>query len=553
MQTEQLNVIKADEATPAGLDAAMARIKAGIDRLGDLPIFSTSINKIRRVSSDPQSDAMAVAQEVLKDANLCAKLLRLGNSAYYNRGLGKISVVSRTVILLGFETVRNLTLTLKLIESFKHTNPAVDMTQMLVRAYLAAGLVREVAAKCGVKDIEESYVCALLHNLGEIIVAYVLPDEFLRVLEMLKKQSTNQTQAELAVMGATFDAIGQELAVMWEFSPLVVSSMSRTAPKITGPVRDRLQLNRTLARLGNDLVGSLYVERNQDSEHFANTMQRMALATGLEPNRIELGLTESFRMSCALAHEYGLDKKHLQPILGDGEENLRNKWARQFAYYATVETGGSISAKAPSPELRTTARTRDVADDAKSSAPTGSGNETSASAAPQATADNSHRQLALIQEITQLIASGARLNQVFVKVLEGILAGADFDRVLLCLVTPNRRSYVARLAVGHHYDELKSFFNLPITRGGDLFSTLLLEGGEILIADSAHPACMLPPGFAAAAQMQAFAAAAMHFDNKPVGLFYADRVVSKRVLAENDLRNMVNFVTQARLALRLCS
>lgn len=164
-------------------DATMARIKAGMDRLGDLPIFSTSINTVRRVSSDPQADAMAVAQEVLKDASLSTKLLRLANSAYYNRGLGKISVVSRAVIMMGFETVRNLTLTLKLIESFQKSNTAVDMSRMLVRSYLAAGVVRTMAAKSGVKDIEESYVCALLHNLGEIIVAYVLPQEFITIHE----------------------------------------------------------------------------------------------------------------------------------------------------------------------------------------------------------------------------------------------------------------------------------------------------------------------------------------------------------------------------------
>src|SRR3569832_2456616 len=183
MQNETL---KTASAAQSGHAVTMARVKASMDRLGDLPIFSTSINKVRRVSSDPQSDAMAVAQEVLKDANLRAPLLRLGNSAYYNRGLGKISVMSRAVILLGFETVKKLTLTLKLIESFQNTHPSIDMTQMLVRAYRAAGLVRDVAAKCGVKDIEESYVCALLHNLGEIIVAYVLPGDFIRILELMK-------------------------------------------------------------------------------------------------------------------------------------------------------------------------------------------------------------------------------------------------------------------------------------------------------------------------------------------------------------------------------
>lgn len=533
---------KRDHATDgasAGHAATMARIKSGMDRLGDLPIFSTSINKIRRVSSDPQSDAMAVAQEVLKDANLCAKLLRLGNSAYYNRGVGKISVVSRAVVLLGFETVKNLTLTLKLIESFQNTHPSIDMTQMLVRAYLAGGLVRQVASKCGVKDIEESYVCALLHNLGEIITAYVLPADFIRILDLIKQKGMEQHAAELAVMGTTCDAIGQELATTWEFSPLVVSCMSRAAPQLAGPLRDRAQLNRALARLGNHLATALYVDRPQRPDHFADTLQHIAAVTGLELSRVELGLTESFRMSCALAQEYGLHLKHLQPLLGDGEENVRNKWARQLAYFAAVETGGVPPAITPRPP--------EVA------APADPAVGAVSSAAPAI--HNSQRQLALIQEITQLIASGARLNQVFVKVLQGILEGADFDRALLCLVTPDRRSYVARLGVGRDHEGLKAFFNLPVRRDSDIFSKLLLEGGELLISEGAQAvgAKTLPPGFAEAAATRDLIAAALQFDGKPVGLIYADRALSNRAIGTDDLRNMINFVTQARLALRLCS
>jgi len=555
MQGEKLRSSAGEGAVKTGHETTMARIKAGMDRLGDLPIFSTSINKIRRVSSDPQSDAMAVAQEVLKDANLCAKLLRLGNSAYYNRGLGKISVMSRAVILLGFETVKNLTLTLKLIESFQNTHPSIDMTQMLVRAYLAAGLVRDVAAKCGVKDIEESYVCALLHNLGEIIVAYVLPGDFIRILELMKQKETNQREAEIEVMGTTFDAIGQELAASWEFSPLVVSSMSHTAPKGIGPVRDRMQLNRALARLGNNLATALYVDRNQGADHFAETMQHIATVTGLPVSRVELALTESFRMSCALAQEYGLDRKHLQPMLGDGEETVRNKWARQLSYYAAVETSGAAQTTAvQNAAAAATAMRVTSAPQAPAAAPPPQA-APSVAPAPSAGVDNSQRQLAQIQEITQLIAGGARLNQVFVKVLQGISEGADFDRVLLCLVTPDRRNCIARLAVGRGHDKLKAFFNLPVTNNGEIFSRLLLEGGEILIDDStqAEWVSALPRGFAEAAETQGLVAAALHFDGKPVGLIYADRAISKRPIGADDLRNMINFVTQARLALRLCS
>ena len=305
------------DSTPSH-EKTMATIRAGMKILGDLPIFSTSINKIRRISSDPNSDAMAVAQEVLKDANLSTKLLRLGNSAHYNRGVGKIAVVSRAVIVLGFETVKNLTLTLKLIESFQTANPVVDMSKMLVKSYLAAGFVRDIADKCGIKDVEESYVCALLYNLGEITVAYVMPNEYQRISELVLKEGLSQAEAEQAVLGTSISLISQELATSWEFPATVVSAMAPPPSKIARPVKDHVTFNRSIASLAHQLLDNLYSESGE-GDNLTDTLEMIAKATGLSDGTVENYLNESFRMSCALATEYGLNKKSLKPRLGDGE------------------------------------------------------------------------------------------------------------------------------------------------------------------------------------------------------------------------------------------
>ncbi len=543
----------------------MARIKSGMDRLGDLPIFSTSINKVRRASSDPQADAMAVAQEVLKDANLSTKLLRLANSAYYNRGLGKISVVSRAVIMLGFETVRNLTLTLKLIESFQNSNSALDMSRMLVRSYIAAGLVRDLASKCGIKDIEESYVCALLNNLGEIIVAYVLPQDYIRIQDLQMQAGITPAHAEHTVLGSRFDAISQDLAKTWEFPPLVVSSMSRAPMTINGASHDRLLLNRALSCLSNELVDTLYVTKSNATDCFSESLRNLATVTGLNHGLIENSFNDSFRMSCALAHDYGLDKSLLKPVLGQGEDNARDKWARQLSYYASASNDTAVAQSSASKPGGTAALNTPQTSDTQSkerghaevTAPTMAVPPVTAASdsPPAAVFHNAQLQLSLIQEITTAITQGVRLNQVFVKVLEGIQRGAGFDRALLCLVTPDRRNYVARLAVGASREQMKEYFSLPINPKRDYFSTVLLEGGEFLIEDIEDPvtAALLPEGFSRVAAIKSFVVAALSFDGKPVGFFYADRPVSGQNIEADDLRNMLNFVTQARLAMRLCT
>lgn len=558
--------------TTPGHEKTMARLREGMERLGDLPIFSTSINKIRRISSDPNSDAMAVAQAVLKDANLSTKLLRLSNSAYYNRGVGRIAVISRAVIVLGFETVRNLTLTLKLIESFQNAPPGVEMAKMLVRAYLAAGFVRDIADKCGVKDVEESYVCALLHNLGEITVAYVMPEEFLRISELIQQEGRGRAEAEQTVLGTTMSRISQDLASSWEFPSTVVNSMAPPPEKIGNALKDQVTFNRSIASLAHQLLDNLYTD-NGDNEQLTETLQNMAKATGLQDDMVQNYLNNSFRTSCALAAEYGLSKHLLKPKLGDGEATTRNKWARQFSYYASINeeapatdeaaedvesapaatatTPGSPSQAAPPGPVKTNAESSPSPQGEASHGP----GRAPKCAEPTQRPVNSHVQLEIIQEITALIAKSARLSEVLLKVLDGLHRGAGFERVLLCFVTPDRRSYVGRLAAGSQRDVLKDYFSFPIDPAGDLFSKILMDGGELLVDDSSAERWrnLLPSGFVEVVKAKNFVIAALRYQEKAVGFFYADCAVTGHAIDEADQKNLLQFVTQARLALRLCS
>jgi hypothetical protein len=457
--------------------------------------------------------------------------------------------------MLGFETVRNVTLTLKLIESFQNANPSMDLSRMLVRSYLAAGFVRDLADKCGVKDIEESYVCALLHNLGEIAVAYVLPDEYLRIRQLID-QGRSPPTAENAVLGTTIHLISQELATSWEFPATVVSTMAPPTED-SGRTRGRVSFNRAIASLSHRLLENLYSD-DADSDDLAETLERLSKATGLNDGTLENYLGESFRQSCTLAAEYGLDKTLLKPPLGNAEGTLRNRWARQFSFLASKDEPAAVAALPAAPAKRPSTAAPSARSGPQPAAvpiapPAAAVNDVPAAASPLL-ADH-QLQLMIIQEITDLIARSARLSEVFAKVVDGLHRGAGFERVLLCLVTPDRRKYVARLAAGSQQDALRQFFSFPINPAADIFSKLLMQGGELIIEDASAGRWgnLLPADFVKKTNARNFIIAALRFQDKPVGFFYGDCAVSQRPIGAGERRDMLQFVTQARLALRLCS
>ena len=78
------------------------------------------INKKASVSKVNFASASELANAVLKDYSLTNKLLKLVNSAFYGQFAGKITTVSRAVVVLGFEQVSMAASSLMLFDQLKN-------------------------------------------------------------------------------------------------------------------------------------------------------------------------------------------------------------------------------------------------------------------------------------------------------------------------------------------------------------------------------------------------------------------------------------------------
>lgn len=529
-----------------GKQQIIEEIQSKMDRLGDLPVFSASVNHINKLSSDPDADAMSLSQEVLKDANLSVKLLRLANAPYYNRSMGKISVVSRAIILLGFDTVKNLSLTMKFIESFQNEHPLIDMDKLLVRAYITAGFVRDLAMQMGIKDAEETYTCALLHDLGEIAVAYFLPDKFIEIGALNKEGLLAPSDNEKAVLGTTMASVGQSLAESWAFSPKVVSTMDNNVPRITGQITNPQELNRALATLSSRIVGSLYSGVTDKIDTFQSLMVDLSKATGMPLRKLESSLSDSFQMSCELAKSYGLSVKKLMPNVSESGDEARDKVARQFSYFVSSQKGAPAANEVA------------VAPTKKSSASNGAVEDQPSNATQSKSSEgadiNSELQLQFIQEITSLITDSARLNTVLVKVLEGIHSAIGFSRVVLCLLSVDRKSYAGRIAIGTDKEMMKEFFNHPLKPDTDIFSRAIMENADLIVENSRDKRWehVLSNKYHTQIGAHGFVIACLRSNMKPLGFIYADKGSSKHPITQAQHRGFTQFVAQARLALQTC-
>ncbi len=570
------------EKTLDDQDDILALLTQRAEKQGDLPIFNASLNKVRRISSDPESHAMELAQTIMKDANLSVKLLRIANSPYYNRGLGKISSIARSVVLLGFDTIKNLCLTLKLLDSFQDDHAAVGMQQMVARAYLTAGFVRDISLKCRVKEIEEAYICGLCHNLGDIAVAYFLPEKFNEIVALQRSGKIPWSQAQEKVLGTSTAKLGQHLATTWNFPTRVVGNMRPYDPELEGAVRNRDQLTHAMVSLSSAAVGSLYTPYAEDGKPLRALFQALSEATGIRVDALESSLNDSFQMSCELAKEYGLNQRVLQPSVAETGDPFRDKFAREFAFVASAQLKPGAP-PAATPEAASSKRAGDqgtttlvtsAADPkdktlntvlgtekvqprpsagadttAQSSAPTGVAPPKSA----PVTKGDPMMQLSIIQEITTLVTESAPLNKLFVKILEGIHRGVGFERTALTLISPDRSNYIGRLALGENTEPLKLQLSGVMRERVDIFARVMLEGTDLFIEDTSEGSWTdaIKKNFVQESGASSFIIAGIRAGHKPIGMFYADNAATNYPITPDMRRGFLQFVAQARLAIQV--
>ena len=133
-------------------DAAAASNSGTLDFLlrrmrhkSDFPALSDSIARIQRIAASENESLASLSSEILKDVALTNKLLRLVNSAHFTHaGGGSISTVSRAVALVGFAGIRNMALSLVLLEHMHDKGHANQLKEEFLRALMAGSLAGEL-------------------------------------------------------------------------------------------------------------------------------------------------------------------------------------------------------------------------------------------------------------------------------------------------------------------------------------------------------------------------------------------------------------------------
>jgi hypothetical protein len=385
----------------------------------------------------------------------------------------------------------------------------------------------------------------LLHNLGEVIFAYTMPEQYREMHNLMETENISWVEAQKRVIEMPLRKIGQHMVESWEFPEMVSKTMLPHAGGHKGPLRDPVELTRAMASLSTRMMDLLYSENPTTQQSFTDIAGELSKVTGINKDVVASCLDKSFKQSCDLAEEFGLDKELLTPRVTDSDDENLIEMARKLKQYSSdeVEEEDTEDAYADEDDGYT--------EDAQEVMDPEEIEEEESIVTP---GGDANLLLSILHELTTMMTNKAHLNSVFNKVLEGMHRGAGFDRSMLCLLSPDRQYYSARMVLGYRAEKIKSYFHqMPVQVTRDVFSKLIIEDDVLLVPDvhDGNWLQRLPRKFDVTVDTESFLIGSLRVHGKPVGMFYADKSRQKTPITREEQRAFLQLVAQAQLALQV--
>ncbi|MBN98439.1 MAG: HD family phosphohydrolase [Gemmatimonadetes bacterium] len=203
------------------------RLRKITESIIGLPTLPTVITQMIGLIDNPQTSARDVSQLIATDQALTAKILKLANSAFYGFPR-EISTVNHAVVVLGFETVRSLGLSVSVLERFAGgtSNSPFDRQKFWEHSIACGIAARMLAGKFRYRIHGEAFAAGILHDIGKLVLSQYFTDEFIEIIELMRTQNLYIGKAEEMVLGVTHAEVGSWLAERWNLPNQLVDTIA---------------------------------------------------------------------------------------------------------------------------------------------------------------------------------------------------------------------------------------------------------------------------------------------------------------------------------------
>jgi HD-like signal output (HDOD) protein/CheY-like chemotaxis protein len=188
-----------------------------VARLRTFPIVPSLYLEVINALKSPNTTTSELGAIIAKDMAMMTKLLQVTNSACF--GLPrKISDPEEAVGILGFETVKSMVMTLKLLSQYDKVKPVYFSIDRLWRHSTEVARISRRLALTQSDDpvlAESAFTAGLMHDLGKLVLASNFDEQYSGAQALARQQQLPLWQVEKQIFGASHGEIGAYLLGLW--------------------------------------------------------------------------------------------------------------------------------------------------------------------------------------------------------------------------------------------------------------------------------------------------------------------------------------------------
>ncbi|MBM9536643.1 HDOD domain-containing protein [Desulfobulbus alkaliphilus] len=199
----------------------LEKIQTVVDKM---PSLSTTVGKVLEICSRVDTSPNDLNKVISLDPVLTGQVLKLINSAYYSL-MNKVTSLTRAIIMLGLNTVKNLALSTAIIRCVGQVkkSKALPIKAFWTHSIGVGVMAKLLAAERGIPlaEREEYFVAGLLHDLGKIPFG----DEYTDVLARVRDIQEALVLVERQTLAIDHEETGQMIASKWKLNAVITDAI----------------------------------------------------------------------------------------------------------------------------------------------------------------------------------------------------------------------------------------------------------------------------------------------------------------------------------------
>lgn len=464
---------------------------------GELPAVQRFVGEVSTALMSDKTSGQKLTQLILKDATLTQALLKTVNSLYYNPAR-QIETISHAVLVLGVNTIAQLATCLTFLEQFKGREDLEDLRNSILRIMMSGKFACELSVHDPHTRIETAFIAGMMHNLGELLVAFHLTEPYAKIKDLLAHGRHSRPWASHNVLGATFHEIGREVAVQWNLAPVISDAMREFDYAQTPAPNNRAQRMHALVSCAGELSEAASLNTPEDrAQHVHEVLSRYE---------------EFIKFS----------EKQRDQLKAFSEASLTE--AACVLHVAGVRAQRKRLAGPNAPPSSVVLALQPLQENAK------------------ALQDS-------LEKVALSLKSNFNLPEFLALAVKGLYDGLKLEHIVLLLTTPSRDELRARLGYGPRIDEYLKGFQVPLDIASGSLAEVILRNRELVVPDL-QKGEGLPPKFKALAGTGRGVMLPITPLDKAIGALYAQRKQGDLSPLEFDLAQMRLFRDKIATAIR---